>query len=208
MSNIKIISDFSDFYDSAQDKNSMYVYRRMRCEGMQRGSALKMLRNLGIDTIDIKPVSYFYDDDVLLVYTNSKLHGGLGKIVMPCEKAKRLYSNCAASLLNMDSDVSIKYIRVGTRSFRVILDRVDKADIKYEFRGIEEIKKVHKDLTIISQNKNIPIYSIDYILSLNNSLIATDFNEVECLQSYNINKLMSSNDVFEEISKVLYCGLV
>ena len=53
MNGLCIKSDFNDYYDILNDNKSIITYDRYLSNSMQRGSALKFLRKLGIKTIDI-----------------------------------------------------------------------------------------------------------------------------------------------------------
>ena len=59
MGNIKIVSDFSDYYDTISNDTSTIVYNRNISDCKQRGVALNFLKSRAIKTLELKPVSQF-----------------------------------------------------------------------------------------------------------------------------------------------------
>lgn len=198
MTGIKIVSDFKDYYDIVSDENSSIVYNRFWSKCEQRATALRNLQSMGTRTIEIKPVSNFlFSDGRLVVYTNPKLHNGQGKKIMTVGEARQIYLNYTASQYFENSDGFVKFLQVGKRRFIISYKRTDNDDLS---------KSIITDINEISSEYNrivaLPIFSIDYI-SLNNVMVATDFNEVESLQNCGVDKLLAPEVVAEEIKNSL-----
>jgi len=198
MSNIKILSDFNDFYDDLSDNNSIITYNRMLQGCKQRGTALKYLRSLNIKTIETKQVSQFYDDDeTLVVYTDPFGHNGEGKRILGVTEAKQNYSNCVASKYYVSDGLSIKFLQIG--KIKINLCYKKTSDKTLDMGTLV-------DVTIDSGDYNrligIPIFSIDYI-SVNNKMLATDFNEVENLGRLGIQQYLTKEQIVDEIAKSL-----
>lgn len=198
MSNIKIISDFNDFYDELSSNEAVLKYNRMLKECKQRGTALKYLRSLNIQTVETKQVSQFYnDDELLVVYTDPFGHNGEGKRIMSVAEAKQSYSNCVASKYYVSDGLSIKYLQIG----KIKINLCYKKTIPVSLNMGTLV-----DLTIDNGDYNrligIPIFSIDYI-SVNNKMLATDFNEVENLGRLGIQSYLTKEQIVNEITNSL-----
>ena len=190
---IKINSDYVDFYDELNDESSIYIYNRFRSNSKQRGSALKRLRNMGIRTIDLKPVSNFSKwDGNIVVYTDVYGHSGLGKKVMGAEEAQAFHNDCLASHY-YESPISIKVVQIG--NIRVTLKFEKESQLT-----LDKGKLIDIDINNVDYNRliGLPIYSIDYINGDGISL-ATDFNEVENLMNIGLHEYIKQEQIVELI---------
>lgn len=199
MCSINIISDFTDYYDVLKDDKSCITYKRMLSESKQRATALKELRRLSIKTLDIKSVNQFtrYDGPIV-VYTNPNEHHGLGKRIMTVEEAQQSYSNCVASqYIESSGLMTIKFLQIGKRRFSLMYKKANTLSLDMG---------TLIDISESSQGYNnsiaLPIYSIDYI-SVDNQMVATDFNEVENLGKLQIDRHLSKEDIINEIRESL-----
>ena len=196
-----IKSDFKDYYDKFATEEHGIIYKRMMNDTMQRGSALKYLRKLGVKTLDIKQVSSFsYLDKNLVVYTDPRKHDGLGKKIMSYEEAIANYSNFPASRYLEDSNgYTIKVLQIGKRRFNLTFkkDENEKSLREGILVNIVEMPPAYNLLI------GLPIFSIDYIAS-GCEMIATDFNEVENLKRIDIDRFISGQEICNEIINSLY----
>jgi len=197
MNNIKIMSDFSDFYDSLSDEKSALTYERYLHKCKQRGTALKYLRSLNIKTIETQQVSQFLNDETLVVYTDPFGHNGEGKRIMSAQEAKQSYNNCVASKYFVSDGLSIKYLQIG--KLKINLCYKKNSDITLD---MGELVDVTIDVGDYNRLIGIPIFSIDYI-SVENKMLATDFNEVENLGRIGIQNYLKEEQIVDEISKSL-----
>ena len=199
MRDICIKSDFTDYYDNLSTDDAVVKYERLLNNSSQRGKALTFLRSLGIDTVQIMAASkYIGTSNKLVVYTDPTKHHSDGKVIMSVDEAVRAYPNYPASQYFLtDGRVSMKYVQVGRKRFNILY----RKDEPYTLDPGKII-----DLTEISSDYNqqikLPIFSIDYI-SINNKMVATDFNEVEQLDRFGLEKFMSAEKVIEEIHDAL-----
>lgn len=200
MSSLCISSDFSDFYDYLNNKSSPIRYDRQLSGCRQRGVALKFLRTLGIKTIDIQPVSqYIESDGPLVVYTDIRGHNGNGKRIETVAEARFLHENCIASrLLTLDELLTMKFIQIGKRRYTLYFKK-SKEDHPLSVGTLVDIKRAPDEYNRVI---GLPIFSIDYI-SHNNDVLATDFNEVECLERYKMNNYISAEETVTEIIDAL-----
>ena len=190
-----IQSDYKDFYDIKSQHNGI-IYSRKYSNCMQRGSALKYIKGLGVNTLEIKPVSSFsYLDGKLVVYTDPKKHNGLGKIVCSYEEARAYYNNMPASKYIEDTNgFTIKVLQIGKRRFNITFKK-DESHNLLEEGNIVDFKELPSSYSSVIK---LPIFSIDYIPN-NNIMIATDFNEVDNLSRLSIENYMKSDEIIEEI---------
>lgn len=195
---MRIISDFKDYYDEYFNENASMTYERVR-KGLGRGRELKILKALGIKTIEVKAVSEFdISNSHLVVYTNPLKHDYQGKKIVEYGEAQIMYDNHLASkFIEEANGITFKYLQIGTRRFRVYM----KNDVPLELkRGrvieIQEIQSVG-----YRQFKSNPIFSIDYI-NIGGEMVAIDFNEVQNLGELGLEEVMDAKAVTEEVIKV------
>ena len=198
MNSINILSDFNDFYDDLSDKNSVLKYERMLQNCKQRGTALKYLRSLNIQTIEIKQVSQFIDSDgPLIVYTNPLGHNGEGKKILTVTEARQSYNNCVASKYLFGDGLSIKYLQIGKLKINLCYKKT--SDVTLDMGTLVDVTI---DVGDYNRLIGIPIFSIDYI-SVNNKMLATDFNEVENLGRLGLQQYLTKEQIVDEVAKAL-----
>ena len=170
---INIKSDFTDYYDELADSSASTTYTRMRSESLSRTKALNKLKEMSINTLEIRPVTKFLKSEFpLVVYTDINAHDGKGKRVVSYDEGMGYFPNMLASrYIESERNVSIKYIQLGKRRFTVTYEL--EAPLK-----LGKIIDIKESESRYNDKVSIPIYSIDYVQTKNN-IIATDFNTVE-----------------------------
>ena len=165
---------------------------------MQRGTALKYLRSIGVQTIEVKPVNSFLfgDTNRVVVYTNSLAHDGHGKRVMTVADAVNQYGNCVASRFYENSTMTIKYLQIGKRRFTLYYKKADNELSEGNLVNVIEQQSDYNRLI------GIPIFSIDYIQA-DGIMLATDFNEVENLARLGMDKIIDDYNVIDEVKRAL-----
>lgn len=194
MYDYKLISDFSDYYDN-NNESALFVYKRLKSESKQRGSALKQLRSYGIQTVEIKQVSQAMNWKKVVVYKDAGADRCREKVILSIEEAVELYPNLLCSKY-IESDIHIKYIQIGNIGYRLMLDVDTTKNIK--FNGVKSIEAIESDFATIG----IPIYSINYVVD-SNIMIATKFNKVQELNYLGLDSVISKEQVNELIYKSL-----
>lgn len=199
---VNIESNFKDYYDFLSCGNkAICTYNRVR-EEESRGSLLKVLRESGIKTIDLKAVrEHNYTDEDLVVYTDPTLHGGKGKHLMKIEHAREMYGSQLASKFYKEANgITLKFLQIGSRRFRLTM----QADTKELNKSLDEGKVI--DIQELNPELNYsimyPIFSIDYI-SNGSEMIAIDFNKVQKLDKLGMDKILKPEEVMKEIKKAL-----
>ena len=191
---MKIISDFVDFYDEELSKiESESIYVRYDKDREQRAIELRELREKGIETLKIKPVSSLTNsDELVVVYTDSKAHHGDGKIVTTCKMARQNYPNYSASMYE-DNEQSLKVVSVGRIKINIFTSKTDNFGIKERKSVLIDRKRIDSGI-----NKEYFISSIDYIMRKDGTLVATDFNRVENLSKLGIEDYISKEEIITE----------
>lgn len=197
---IKLVSDFTDYYDSAFRPDGTLEYRRLQSECMSKGKALDWLKLHNIPTLETKPVREFSRfDSKIVVYTDTKLHMGKGKIICSYQEAIDNYPNyLGAPYIEGTDGLTLKFLQIGSRRFRIMFKN-PKYDFELNSGGITSIEELRPEY---NYSISIPIFSIDYI-PRNNSMIAVDFNEVQPLYYLGIDKFLTPGDVRNEVEKFM-----
>lgn len=195
--NLHIVSDFKDYYDICSSDDGI-LYKRNMSDCMQRGRALKYLRNIGIKTIDVKQVSNFsYLDKKLVVYTDPKKHNGQGKKICTYDEAISCYGNFLASPYIEEAEgITIKYLQIGKQRFTLTFRNYN------DNLNIGQLVNISKQENSYNRLIGLPIFSIDYI-SNGVEMVATDFNEVQNLQRIGMNNYLGAKDIVSEILESL-----
>lgn len=187
--NLKIVSDFSDFYDCLSDELGTVQFIRNKSSMPSKVEGINILRDMGIQTINPMAVSSIISDKVI-VYTNVNKHDGTGRAVMKSGEAKLMYPNYLGCKYYAESDnMLIKMLQVGSRRFKIIFKN-------------EIMQSIEETASGYNMSLALPIYSIDYI-STNDGLLAITLNTVENLSLYGIENIMSKEDVVKEIYDAL-----
>jgi len=196
----KLNSDFKDYYDAAFKKESQICYNRFKSTGRGRAEALTYLKSLGIPTIKFGAFSSFdYKTPEFVVYTNPKLHDGLGKYVYSFYDVATQYRNyLVAEHAQGTQGYTLKYLQIGERRFKLTLHNPNYKNVLSEGKvvGITELEKGY------NFNIRLPIYSIDYVVK-DRMPIAIDFNEVQELSRLGMDTILSAEEVVNEVKKAL-----
>lgn len=202
---LKIESNFIDYYDNtAKSYNvpsiSDKCYDRNIRSYVHKAQSIKFLKALGVNTIQLKPVSQLgvYDDDVV-VYVDDTLHECQGKIVVSAKIALRDFSNCVCTHYYPDVCKTYKVLQIGEKRYNISFDKTHNGAEDFSHGLLSDI---HQLTPAYNKNIKLPIFSIGYI-ETKTDMIATDFNEVEKLYRLNFNNVLKPEDVVAEILKTL-----
>ncbi len=96
--NLKLVSDFTDFYDHAFFLDGI-PFRRVTSDGPDRLGIFKLLRNIGLDTPIFGHPAYlseygFSDETLVVVHTDCNAHCGEGKELKKLGEIKNHESPC------------------------------------------------------------------------------------------------------------------
>lgn len=194
---LKIESDFSDYYDFLS-VNEGYIakYVRKYSNSLHKNQAIAELRKLGVSTIPIGSVRQLQSlHKQLVVYTDVTKHKGEGKVIMESYEAMLSYPTCLASPYFENSGITNKFLQIGCRRFRIVLE--NSSPLKTgRILSIDEIQPSYNYLV------GLPIFSIDYIDTAY-GMLAVDFNTVQDLQSLNMYTILQPHEVINEVFNAL-----
>lgn len=196
---MRIESDFNDYYDFLQNRESNIVYDRNSDKQLDRGRALLKLREMGVKTLELCQVNHHpYTVENVVVYTDTKAHHGLGKKVMDISSALCSYQTYpSAEWFIRQNGITLKILTIGKRKFSLYFRNADPMSIDKGF--LIDLKEIPGGY---DKSIGVPIFSIDYIAH-NNEWIATDLNTVERLADYGISSLIKPQDIITEIKGAL-----
>lgn len=187
--NIKINTDFKDFYDK-DCENPTIIYNRYKGSSLGKKKQLELLKNIGIKAIELKSVINTISDKVI-VYTDINSPDG-GSVVMNYNEAVMMYPNSLASKYYTDTENIInKLLYIGSRRFSIVLK---------ETKTGKEILNIKEVASMLNFGVGLPIFSIDYI-STGMEMLAIGINTVECLSDYNLERYITKEEIYMELYK-------
>lgn len=200
MGDIRLDSDFKDYYDGEFNSEGSIIYSRRIRDTSPRGVALEKLRTNGVPIVPIGPANSFGREvKRLVVYADPKGHNGAGKEIMLRNDARLLYGNTLASEFIEDTHgVYIKFLQIGERRFSLTMQNPYDG-VKCHPGQIISIQEIPPAYNYVIR---IPIFSIDYI-SYKGVMAAIDFNEVQNLQELSFYRWMTPKDVANEVEKAI-----
>ena len=198
---IGLESDFKDYYDKcllgSNEAGVQVVYKRNKSDMPSKGKGLAILKRLGIPTLKLEATREMFCFDehnkLVVVYTDPNKHDGTGRVLMRLSEAQLTYPNSLSTEFHSDVHQINKLLYVGSRRFTVILNTEGGLD-RGKVVSISEINSMYNYMI------GIPIFSIDYIPT-SNGLLAMTLNTVERLEDYGLDKILSPEEVVEELSK-------
>jgi hypothetical protein len=208
---LRINSNFKDFYDEAALKynDNELEYNRMRGDSddptkdsMSRREALEKCRGLGFHTIQIEKLSEIadkvVDTELLVVYIDEYRHSMNGKRVMSAGEAKEMYKDAYVSRYVAEKK-NYKYIQIGRKAFLCEFEKESRTTLDH---GKLLRVAVLNDRIDFNFGVRLPIFSVDYVIDDGKPLL-TDFNTVEELGKYKIDKYITPEEVVREIVMAL-----
>ena len=207
---LKLISDFSDYYDHGFDFDG-YPFRRVTTDGPNRVEMISMFRHAGVPTPyfghykDFVRTNYSEDKDVV-IYTDITKHCGEGK------KKKRFGNICCAEReaymmeyvpfgdLNISEyfSKSTRYLIIGDRCFTYDYFSIDDWRSNCGDGDISEPKEI--DLPLWRYCIYYPLFAIDFVDD-RGILRAIDLNIAPGTSGVGLNKLIPPSQVVLCIKK-------
>jgi len=215
--NLKLNSDFHDFYDHFFDLNAEHALSRRMTDGPNKIEAFQLLTLMGIKTPIYGMVSDLYADMVakfggvdaikkdshdevveLVVYTDINSHAGEGKVKVSVKEAVEKYPNHFAvqyipNTTQMFKGRSERLLQIGRR--RIWMEYVSRGnwqsncgDVKISL--IADVKIANNDLAEIQ----LPLYAIDFVVA-GRERLAVDFNVAPGLKGTPVQDLIKSQEV-------------
>jgi len=204
--NVKLHSDFHDYYDHHFDREGDIVFERMMRGGPSRSEAFKILQDIGClvpphgtptnlvwrlaGHLGISLDNSAFPSLNFVVYEDEQSHAGDGKLLLSAREAMILYPDKLVSLFipqEMGKPVSWRYLQIGTKSFWMSYESNDLWRSNYEgiYAGYVDIRFLaEQDAQYSTYKVPYPIFAIDFVY--NGTLYAIDLNIspgiAECVQ--------------------------
>ncbi len=213
--NVKLISDFIDYYDHWFDLTG-YRYERLSITTFSRKQILNYLKhdlNLNVPIFGNTKKVYKYfknknniniDNIRVVVYLDYYSHRGIGKLRTYLKDAINKYPNrlCCEYIENTNS-TSYRYLQIGNYCFWLKY----KSDDSWKSNCGENI-----NIKLLKYNNNnfykiikYPLFAIDFVLG--NQLYAVDFNISPGLKNTGIEDILSPKNVVLEIKNIIEYAL-
>lgn len=205
MANIKLISDFSDFYDVVFDPRG-FEFRRVTTDGPKRREMFRMFRYAEIPTPlfgTVSELSYFLqDNDKIVLYKSECLHCGEGKVLMDLGFAldSKYHSMFACQFIPSFKEIakwgrvnySIRVLFIGDRAFEC------KYISYYDWRSncgdgdIEHYKEI--DPPKYRAKFFYPMFAIDFV-ERDGERFAIDLNVAPGLYGTGLHKVIAPSEI-------------
>jgi len=201
--NIKLKTDFIDYYDHLFDRKGTPFYRYSE-NSLSRFDMFKYMNNKDINTVEYGYPNdlYKYKDDYngLVIYKDLYKHRGEGKELVDFDTAKQKYNSDLASLyIDMSTDnysaISYRLLQIGKYRYWIEYKSRDGWRSNY---GYVETDIVNEDINYSFTKIPEPLYAIDFVIS-NNELLAIDFNTSPGLKSIGLKEELSAGEVVNQI---------
>lgn len=203
---VKLKSDFHDFYDIWFDSEADFVFERFTTSGLSRGAMLNFLKNSGVNVIRFGTCEEMYSlgcEDVV-VYTDTHLHRGEGKVLMSASNAKMSMPNYLCSeYIGIKRGISIRHLQLGEYYFT--LEYKSKDDWRSNCGYDVDIRILNAGFGYHNTIK-APIFAIDFVHS-ENGLLAVDYNIAPGCGWTGINELVSAKEIADSIKKTIEINL-
>lgn len=171
---VKLITNFRDFYDIWFDPCAKHELRRVTTDGMNRSEMFKFFRKNEIATVKYgsSEAMYLAGCEKLVVYTDLNSHCGEGKLLMTASEAVNQLPNYLASEYNpIKRGESFRHLQLG--NFWAWMRYKSKDDWRSN-NGEVDIDLLEVDCGYHPKVK-LPIFAIDYI-ETPSGLLAIDLN--------------------------------
>ena len=224
--NIKLNSDFHDFYDhwfASPNQKTDFVLDRNTTDGLTRPNMFKTMRSMGLTTPMHGKVRDLYAELIertpfqnlsekkrfaeelfqVVVYTDISAHCGDGKLLLGLEEAKNHYPEHFASeyipALPNGFGQTLRYMRIGKRQFWLRYTSTDDWRSNCGNVHIEVLcEETAKSREELQKAPfNRPIFAVDFVSA--NDLYAIDLNVSPGLKGTGIEEFISAKEVYSEI---------
>lgn len=185
----KINSSFTDYYDETfKNRNENIVYDR-NSKFHSINERLKFLSDKGIGVLKLTPICNSVCYQVMVIMDGREQRV---KKVMTNYSARSQYLNGLCFESGTEIDHVLRFVQVGKKRYLVKLNVTDESG------NLEPV-----ELTVMQDGyadwMESPIFTIDYIISSDNKYYAIDISECPRLGDFKFDKVLSSEEVSNEI---------
>jgi len=205
--NIKLKSDFRDFYDhwfAGSWQKGDCEFERYSYAGMSRSEMFCLFEKKGFLTPKhgiINSLSKELNlEDRIVVYLDEFSHRGQNKILCSLKDGLEQYKNFYASqYISGSSGHSLRWLKIGETVFWIDYKsdnwQSNVGDVRISI--LSKNKATHKEINFFGE---YPLLAIDYI-PFNSSLYAVDFNISPGLSGFGLEEYISAKKIYEEVEK-------
>jgi len=197
---IKLLSNYSDFYDFAFDGVG-YEFRRFSWDGLFRPAMLTFLAWHGF-----QPPKHGFVRDLaaeipkLVVYTDERAHRGDGKLLLTAQEALEKHPDAYASEYIESPPESLRLLQVGMMRWMLTYKSDDawRSNVgnEVEIQIVGEHVGYNKDI-------QLPLFAIDFVCDKDGNRYAVDFNIAPGLKWTGIDDRVKPVEVVELIRQAI-----
>jgi len=209
--NVRIRSDFREYYDHAFDLSGMEWFRNSE-DDLSRSSAHNRMRNMGLNV----PRSGLLNNRKLLremgniqvvVYTNEYTHRGEGKLLLQLEEAMVDYPGCYASAyihrpVAYSQPSSVRRLRIGSSIHW--LEYWSEDTWRSNYSTVDAPVDIYTYVPGITANiidyEPYPMLAIDFVESIYGAWYAIDYNTSPGIGGTPIEGILTPNDIYKEVA--------
>lgn len=215
--NIRLLSDFTDYYDHWFDSSAKQTFRRYSTDGLDRFGQLDLMERNGLRVPPWGSVRRLVNDPgrygapeaklpklsknakSLVVYTDPKAHCGEGKVLLSIDEAMARHPDCLATEYIADCPgLSWRYLQIGIHGFwlecRSDTDwRSNYGDGSWQVIGRQE--GWGPPPFVVKR----PLYAIDFVIG--DRLYAVDYNVSPGVRGTGVERLLPPKHAAESIAK-------
>lgn len=205
MVDIKLVTDFEDFYDDAFNNEGSITYERKRENEIPRKDLYKLIhKHRLIPPLHGKVKKFLRKLDskaLVIVYPEAEKHSGGEKLPMLYRDAYKKHEKDYMSLfIGKEVGESYTYVVVGEKVFFI----KNESDIwNTNVNPKRTIEVVAEEDKLEFKPFNYPIYSIDLVHyeKMNKEwLIAIDFNQAPNLKELGLEPYLSKEEVVKQVA--------
>ncbi|WCK57262.1 hypothetical protein PP175_29160 (plasmid) [Aneurinibacillus sp. Ricciae_BoGa-3] len=195
--NIKLKTDFSDYYDHWFDREGR-ILERYSNGGMKRSEMLGFLKNKGEFTPRFGRVKDLAKQQIasLVIYTNETAHRSEGKVLLPTKQALDNYTDSFASeYLTPDKpSTSIRRLQIGQHCFWLAYQSTDSWRSNF---GEVTVTLLQKEFDY-HPSIDVALFAIDYVPH-EDKHYAVDFNIAPQIKGTGIEDILSAKEIVQSL---------
>jgi hypothetical protein len=172
---LKLISDFTDYYDHWFDTNGIPFYRMADDKSYDRRTAFRILEELGLRVPRYGSINLTsWEAKELVIYTNEYCHIGEGKLkVQTAHIPPALQYSFASEYILGYRGVSYRLLYIGNKTFW--LKYISHNDWRSNCGDCAVVWHTEATPTI-PRRLPLPLYAIDFVIDLSGTFYAIDLN--------------------------------
>lgn len=199
--NLKLVSDFSELYDSFFDSTG-FEHRRITTDGPNRVQMFRLFTSIGLDTPLYGYLSQFKDfvdkNSQVVIYDDVKSHFGEDKRIstlnnlLEVAKIRKNWNVFCSLFIDTETDIykskSTRVLVIGKRAFSY--EYISYNDWRSNCGDGDIINPKEIDIPIYRKDIPYPMFAIDFVENK-----AIDFNIAPGINGTGVGKLISCSEI-------------